>query len=223
MDDSDRLPQSVRAQMRKTGSFVGAGEFLLEGIRPGLDTTRPIDIFAYSQGDSFGTGMAAGADQNMIRHLRIIDPAAMQKRGWLNMVATSAIKVSGHAKDYRSSSSADPESIALHNSEVLMKARRTLPLPKEIAARYDMYVSYPCAMGRAAIMSDMEQAIANISGEVSVIIPNKSEFNTVANVSTRLARLAIATVATINLFEFQDARHAFPEAHPNVLARLATL
>jgi|GEM_PF-6383002 len=221
MDGSDRLPASIRHELHRTGSFISAGEFILQGLRPALADDEPLDIFAFSQGDNFAAGLAVAAETNHIHDLKVIDPVGLQKRSWLEMFHASVIKAGANAKSYWAASSVDPESILVRHSKISVnESSRRRTVYERLGAFVDTRFRYPRAVGRAAFLADLQLALANISGEVTVMIPDKSEFNSLPNVSTKLASLAIKSAAKIRMDNF-NGTHAFLAGHPNVLARFA--
>lgn len=216
LDGTDRLPDEILRSL-KEGSFEQAGGYILEAMRPALQDDKPLDVLAYSQGASFAAGVGAGAHEGEIRDMRVIDPAALEKRNLVDMYFASR-ENNAHAGE--AWQSAEESVRALHDASATQETPKKgyRALLKEVGRSLDMYIRLPRAMGKAALLSDVARALEKMTGSMTVVIGEKSEYNKVRRVQAALATTAFMGIVQLGVF---SGNHSSLIVQPHVLAALA--
>lgn len=218
LEGTDSLPSSIARRLYK-GSFVEVGDYILEAMRPARHLDNPFDVYGYSWGASAGIGAGAASEKGEIRDIRVIDPAALQRRTIVGMLIASQVSVAHAKKIQESTAAASDFAPPSRGAESESQGRRHMSLD-EINNLLNMYVRYPIALGRAALWSDAERALEKISGDITAIIGEHSEYNKVSRVQTALSHSAFVGTGLFRIGTF-NGFHSSIVANAGSLAALA--
>lgn len=195
LDGTDRFPPEILKKLRE-GSFEAAGEYLLEALRPALDSEKPLDILAYSQGSSFGMGMAAASRSGEIRNVRVIDPASIIRRKLIGMYLAVRATEAHNEEVWRG---ADEASRSLRGLVSTFAPQNKVSFRETVGGTVDKLIRIPLAMGRACLLEDANTARRKITGNISAVIGELSEYNPISRVEAEVAKRALGSM-TLGLF-----------------------
>lgn len=159
--------------------------------------------------------MGAASEKGEVRDIRAVEPAALQRRSFIGMLIAAQVSET-HAKRFRGLGDASSV-VARETLEAGMKHHLSL---NEIGGLIDMYLRYPAAMGRAALWPDATRALDKISGDITAIIGERSEFNKMSRVQAALARSALKGSSLFHIGTF-NGFHSSIVTNTNSLAALA--
>mgnify|MGYP001209388921 CR=1 FL=1 len=204
-DGSSLIPREVMAEMKRTGSYMAKGEWLLHVMDRALEAYgENVAFWGNSAGGRVAMGLAAafGEKGAKANNVRVVDPPSVKQRSVLGVMWGFASQAGDQGK-YRASPYGGLEE----------PDEKTANLFTAKGAFTDNMLRYPAVMGKAAgFEEDLEAAMAATRGDFSFILPEHSQFTPLQEMREAMGRAAVLQPGDRRLYSVLRHSHTIMSA-----------